>query len=72
MLKLISIIIIFTLISGTSQAYLGPGMGGGILIATFGIVIAILAAIFGLVWFPIKRLFKKNKEKKERQNNKID
>ena len=71
MLKLISSSIIFCLISTPSFAYLGPGVGGGIIAATIGIIVAIFAALFGLIWFPIKRLLKKRKEKKALQD-KID
>ena len=49
-----------------SMAYIGPGMGGGVILATIGIVVAIIAAIFGIIWFPIKRLFKKKKNKKKK------
>jgi len=34
-------------------------------LATIGIVIAIFAAIFGIIWFPIKRFIQKRKEKKQ-------
>ena len=55
-----------------SHAYLVPGVGGGIITATIGFVVAILAALFALIWFPIKRLIKKRKEKKVQQQNKVD
>ena len=71
MFKLVSFLIIFCLIATSSFAYLGPGVGGGVIAATIGIIIAIFAALFGLIWFPIKRLFKKRKENKNKQN-KID
>ena len=71
MFKLIFSSIIFCLFSTPSFAYLGPGVGGGIIAATIGIIIAIFAALFGLIWFPIKRLLKKRKEKKSLQD-KID
>jgi len=54
--KLISILFIFCLFASPSFAYLGPGIGGGVIAATIGIIIAIFAALFGLIWFPIKRL----------------
>jgi F0F1-type ATP synthase membrane subunit b/b' len=38
-------------------------MGGGIIAATLGIIVAIIAAIFGILYFPIKR-FMKNRKKK--------
>ena len=59
---------IFVIISTPAFAYLGPGMGGGILVATLGVVIALFAAVFGLIWFPLKKLFRK----KEKKNKKID
>ena len=64
MYKLIFITILFYTISTPSNAYLGPGVGGGIIAATIGVIIAILAAVFGLIWFPIKRILKKRKERK--------
>ena len=72
MYKLIFSSIIFCLISTSSFAYLGPGVGGGVIAATIGVVLAIIAALFGLIWFPVKRLLKKRKEKKENQQNKVD
>ena len=71
MLKLISCSIIFCLITSSSFAYLGPGIGGGTIAATIGIIIAIFVGLFGLIWFPIKRILKKRKKNKEQQN-KID
>tara|TARA_B100000482_G_C12493355_1_gene253592 strand:+ start:307 stop:513 length:207 start_codon:yes stop_codon:yes gene_type:complete len=61
------LVIIFLLIltPNISYAYLGPGMGGGFIAATIGIVVAIFAAIFGLLWFPIKRFLKKRKSKNQ-------
>ena len=51
-------------------AYIGPGMSGGLLAATVGIVVAIFAAIFGILWFPIKRFLKKRKNtKQEKKQN---
>ena len=73
MFKLILSSIIFCLITTSSFAYLGPGVGSGIIAATIGIIVAIFAALFGLIWFPVKRFLKKRKEKKEKQQqDKID
>ena len=73
MFRLIFSSIIFFLISSPSFAYLGPGVGGGFIAATIGILVAIFAALFGLIWFPVKRFLKKRKEKKEKQQqDKID
>ena len=72
MLKFILSLIIFCLMSFSSSAYLGPGIGTGAIVATLGIIIAIFATLFGLIWFPIKKLLKKRKEKKDQQENKVD
>ena len=44
----------------------------GCLFVFIGVVIAIFAALFGLIWFTVKKLLKKRKEKKEKKQNKID
>ena len=72
MFKLIFSSIAFCIITTSSFAYLGPGVGSGVIAATFGIIVAIFAALFGLIWFPVKRLLKNRKEKKEQQQDKID
>ena len=66
MLKL-NLFIIFILFPNMSYAYLGPGMGGGFIAATIGIIIAIFAMLFGILWFPIKRFF--NKKKKDHEES---
>ena len=72
MYKLIYITFFYFFITTSSFAYLGPGVGGGVIAATLGIIVAIFAVISGLIWFPIKRLIKKRREKKENNQNKID
>jgi len=58
-----TIFIFFSFVSA-AYAYVGPGIGSGVLVATLGIVIAIFAAIIGVIWFPLKRFLKRRKEKK--------
>lgn len=67
MQKVIFIILIFFLNTDVSYAYIGPGMGGGIIMATLGVIVAIFAAIFGIVWFPVKRFLKSRKEKNKKK-----
>ena len=69
MLKIILIFLYFILFSNPSYAYLGPGVGGGVIAATIGIIIAIFVALFGIIWFPLKRLIKKLKTNEDKQNN---
>ena len=46
---------------GTAAAYVGPGLGLGAIAAFFGAVLAVLLAIVGVVWYPIKRLLSRRK-----------
>ena len=64
--KLVILLIITssTLISSSAYAYLGPGMGSGMVAATIGILLAIFAALLGILYYPIKRFFKNRKQKK--------
>lgn len=43
-------------------AYIGPSLSGGAVAATLGIVGSILLALFGVIYFPIKRALKRRKE----------
>ena len=52
-----------------AKAYIGPGMSGGALIAVLGFILAILAGLFGLVYFPLKKFIKKIKNKKTNIEN---
>lgn len=45
-------------------AYIGPGMGGGIIAAIFGIIAAFFLGLWGILYYPIKRALKNKKAKK--------
>ena len=47
-----------------SYAYIGPGMGGGIIAITVGFFAAIFLALWGILYYPIKRALKNRKNKK--------
>ena len=57
------------LISLPSYAYLGPGMGGGVIAAIIGFFAAILLGLWGILYYPIKRALKNRKDKKELSKN---
>ena len=63
MQRLIIFFIIILFYTKPLYAYLGPGVGGGVIFATLGFLIALFAAIFGLIWFPLKRFLNKRKKK---------
>ena len=45
--------------STDALAYVGPGGGLSIAGSVLALVIAIIAAIFGFVWYPLKRLIRR-------------
>jgi hypothetical protein len=42
----------------SAEAYVGPGMGLGVIGAVLGFLTALLLAFAGMVWYPVKRLFR--------------
>ena len=56
--------ILSSFISYPAFAYLGPGLGGGFILATLGIILAIIVGLFAIIWFPVKRFIKKIKARK--------
>ncbi len=55
--------------------YMGPGMGGGVIAAIFGIITAFFLGLWGILYYPVKRFFKNRKKKlkkvQKRTKNKI-
>ena len=54
----------------TRFAYIGPGMGGGVIAAIFGIIAAFFLGLWGILYYPIKRAFKNKKKKNTLSKNK--
>ena len=59
MKTIIFMVLIVMLYSTNVQAYVGPGLGVGVIGAIVGVVGAILMAIIGVFWYPLKRMFGK-------------
>lgn len=59
-------------ISFSSYAYIGPGMGGGVIAAIVGFFAAILLGLWGILYYPIKRALKNRKNKKISLKNSND
>lgn len=49
------ILVIFPI---NAHAYIGPGVGTGVIGVVIGILTAFFLALAALVWYPLKRLFK--------------
>ena len=53
-------------------AYIGPGAGLAAIGTVIALVGAVLLALFGFVWYPIKRLLSWKKVKSGKEGQKID
>ena len=53
------ILLSFLFYSGSVHAYVGPGLGVGVIGAIVGVFLAVLMAVIGVFWYPIKRMFNK-------------
>ena len=49
------------LAAAPAQAYIGPGVGLGVIGTVFGIVATLALAVFGFLWYPMKRLLAKRR-----------
>jgi cellobiose-specific phosphotransferase system component IIC len=67
MLQLIVLLSLMFLLVEDATAYVGPGLGLGVIGVIFGVIAAVLLGIIGLVWYPFKRLLKKKKLQKSAQ-----
>ena len=48
-------------------AYIGPGMGAGAIAGALGVIGAIFLVLFAVLYYPIKRVLGKRKNRNERQ-----
>ena len=47
-----------------AEAYVGPGAGVSAIGAFLAVMVGIVVAIFGFIWYPVKRLIRKMKQRK--------
>ena len=56
--------IFFILCLSTAEAYVGPGLGLGTISVVLSVLLAILLSLVAIVWYPLKRIFKKKQASK--------
>ena len=56
------VLLLVIFVQQPAMAYVGPGTGIAALGALLAIIAGVIAAIFGFLWYPIKRLLKKRKQ----------
>ena len=62
-LVLLSSCLLFLINIMPANAYIGPGMAGGVLASIIGLIVAIFMIIIGIIYYPIKRSLKKERKK---------
>lgn len=72
----ICVLMLVIFVQQPAMAYVGPGTGIAALGALIAIIVGVIAALFGFLWFPMKRLMKKRKEAaskgvKQREEEKV-
>lgn len=58
---LVLVIILVCFLPSSAVAYIGPGSGLSAIGAFFALLAATTAALFGFLWYPIKRLLRRKK-----------
>ena len=69
-IRFLFLLIIFSIISQVAWAYVGPGLALSTILITLGVIGSLLLAILSVIYYPIKRLIKKNRSKKKIKKNK--
>lgn len=49
------------MLASPAHAYIGPGLGAGVISTVLGILASVFLALVAIVWYPIKRLIKRIK-----------
>lgn len=65
--KLFASMVLLTVLSSVSTpavAYIGPGLGLGTVGVILGVIASVLLAIVAVVWYPIKRAWRKLSKKR--------
>ena len=51
--------------SFSADAYIGPGLGAGMIGLVIGILASIALTLLAIIWYPLKRIFKKQRKLKK-------
>ena len=60
----LSVLLLVIFVQQPAMAYVGPGTGIAALGALLAIIVGVIAALFGFLWYPMKRFMKKRQATK--------
>jgi membrane protein implicated in regulation of membrane protease activity len=58
-----------TMSAGTAHAYIGPGLGAGVIGTVLGILGSIFLALGAVLYYPVKRFMRRRREAREIASN---
>jgi len=64
--------LVFLCSPNQASAYIGPGTGLSAIGALIAVVLGVLIAIFGFLWYPLKRILKKKDESADVEDDEED
>ena len=64
-MRLINFLIIFIVFPNLVYAYIGPGLGLSAILMALTFVSLLILAFFGIIFYPLKRLYKKLSKNKK-------
>ena len=63
----ISVLFLVVFVQQPAMAYVGPGTGIAAIGALLAIIVGVIAALFGFLWYPAKRFLKQRQQAKSQQ-----
>jgi hypothetical protein len=63
-IHLIAGVLCMLFFSPAAFAYIGPGLGTGVVATVLGVLAGLLMLLVGVIWYPLKRLIKWLRTKK--------
>ena len=58
---ILAFVVLLVIQPAAAEAYIGPGVATGAIVAVFGVIGSFFLAIFAVIWYPVKRLLKRRK-----------
>lgn len=63
------LITVLTLSAPKAMAYIGPGAGAGLIATVLGVIAAILLALIGTIYYPLKRFLNNRKSRIDQKDD---
>jgi hypothetical protein len=57
-MRILAVILILLISADPAHAYMGPGAGLAFIGSLIALIAAIFVGLFGLIWYPVKRLIR--------------